>query len=111
MKKKKPNSHPEPTPPDPNAVRSAVAWILQANRAIDVLNSMEQVFPQLSRNEIEAAIDAAVEEITKAGEEDQEFTRGWCIAATKSIANEMHKIGDYAGALKAIQQVQKLTDC
>ena len=111
MKKKKPNSHPEPTPPDPNAIRSTVAWILEANKLSDIKDSLQKVFPKLNQAQRQAAIEAAVKEISSAADEDPEFTRGWCIAATKEIARKMNEIGDYAGALAAIRQLQKLTDC
>ncbi len=111
MKKKKPTKKQQQAPPDPNAVRSAVAWILEANKLTDIQDSLQQVFPQLNKEQRQAAIEAAVEEITSAADESPEFTRGWCIAATKEIARKMNDIGDYAGALKAIQQLQKLTDC
>ena len=89
------------------AVRSAIAWILEANNESDIREALAQKHPEADAR---ATLDAAVQEITAIGDEDPGFTRGWALAATRELVRRMIEIGDFANALRGIKQAAQLAD-
>lgn len=90
-----------------STVKQVIAWILEANGERDIREAISTKFPG---EDAQAAIGAAVKEITAIGKEDPEFTRGWALAATKELTRKMIEVGDFAGALRGIKQAAQLAD-
>lgn len=89
------------------AVRSAIAWILEAHGEADIMEALKAKHPEA---DAKATIAAAVEEITSIGNEDPAFTRGWALAATKELTRRMIEIGDFANALRGIKQAASMAE-
>lgn len=89
------------------AVRSAIAWILEAHNDTDILEAIRAKHPEADPK---STIAEAVAEITSIGDEDPGFTRGWALAATRELVRRMIVIGDFANALRGIKQAAQLAD-
>lgn len=86
-------------------VKQVIQWILEANSERDIKEAITEKFPGESADQ---AIETAVKEIIAIGKEDQAFTRGWALAATKELTRKMIEIGDFANALRGIKQANQL---
>jgi hypothetical protein len=93
---------------DPQKVKEVVKWILEANSETDIREAIREKFGTTKKEHENAFIEAAALEITNIGKENEEFVRGWTIAATKELVRKMIEIGDYANALRGIKQVEQL---
>lgn len=90
-----------------STVKQVIAWILEANSERDIREAIGTKFPG---ENAQAAIVAAVKEITAIGKEDPAFTRGWALAATKELTRRMIEVGDFANALRGIKQASQLAE-
>jgi pterin-4a-carbinolamine dehydratase len=91
-----------PTPP---TIKAVMRWILEANDERDIREAIKKEFPDADEN---AVLDAAVAEITAIGNENEDFTRGWALAATRELVRKMIEVGDYNNAMRGIKQVHEL---
>ena len=87
-------------------VKQVVQWILEANSERNVREAIVAKFPG---ENAQAAIDAAVKEITATGRENVAFTRGWVLSATRELVRKMVEVGNFADALRGVKQVGQLT--
>lgn len=90
---------------DPEVLKAAMRWILEANDERDVREAIRSKFPEAQGDEV---IHLAVQEIMATGNEDPAFTRGWALAATRELIRKMIEVGDYANAMRGIKQVAEL---
>jgi len=90
---------------DPECIKSAMRWILEANDERDVREAIRVKFPNAKEDEV---IELAVKEIMATGNESPDFTRGWALSATRELVRKMIEVGDYANAMRGIKQVAEL---
>lgn len=81
-------------------VEIVVRWILTGAREKEIVEAIEAHWPDADMRPL---ITAAVDDLIKAGEFDGTIVRGWCVEATKQLYRQMAEIGDFAGALRAVQ--------
>ena len=89
----------------PDALKSVLKWILEANDERDIREAIRAKYPGTNEN---AALEAAVREIADIGSEEPEFTHGWALAATRELVRKMIEVGDYNNAMRGIKQVSEL---
>ena len=93
------------TPIAPETLKATLRWILEANDSHDIREAIREKFPDADDD---AVMQAAVDEISAIGNESQDFTRGWALAATRELVRKMIEVGDYANAMRGIKQVNEL---
>lgn len=80
------------------------SWVLDGH---DEHHIREAVLAEWPGADPPAIIAAAVEQISKSANFDESLILGFCLEATRHLYQRMLAIGDFSGALKAIQQLHK----
>ena len=94
-----------PTKIDPACVHQVKKWILEGHAEHDIAEAGGAAWP---KQKIEPLIVAAIEQIRVAGNFDPSLVRGWCFEAYRDLYRRLLEIGDYVGALRALNQILKM---
>jgi hypothetical protein len=87
-------------------VETVVQWILTGARDNDVLEAIRAHWPDADPKPL---IVSAITQLADAGEYDAAIVRGFCLEATKQLYRQMAELGDFAGALRAVQLLFNMT--
>lgn len=87
------------------AVDAVVAWIVAGGRDQQVLQLLEQQFPELPALQL---VGYALQTIRDAADVDAELLRGWAFLATKEAFRRALAADDFGPALRAVKQVLDL---
>lgn len=75
------------------------------------LREADEAEPErFTRAEIEAAVLAVREQLAQASREPVRELLGWSIEATRATFHRLQGVGDFAGALRAADQIRKLAE-
>ena len=80
-------------------------WILEGATEYDILEAMQQAWPDGSHASI---LLGAIEKIRESSRLDPTTVRGFCVEATRDLFRRINEIGDFPGALRAIRQLREL---
>ena len=92
--------------PDEKALSESIKLTIEGNTEADIREWLSQTYPDIKATKILKMIPEYLKE--KAGE-DKTVILGFCLEATKDLYRNLLKIGDFTGALKAIQELSKLS--
>lgn len=92
--------------PDEKALSESIKLTIEGNTEADIREWLSQTYPDIKATKILKMIPEYLKE--KAGE-DKTVILGFCLEATKDLYKNLLKIGDFTGALKAIQELSKLS--
>lgn len=92
--------------PDEKALSESIKLTIEGNTEADIREWLSQTYPDIKATKILKLIPEYLKE--KAGE-DKTVILGFCLEATKDLYRNLLKIGDFTGALKAIQELSKLS--
>lgn len=81
-------------------IEIVVRWVLTGAREKEIVEAIAAHWPDADMRPL---IAGAIDDLVKAGEFDGTIVRGWCVEATKQLYRQMAEIGDFAGALRAVQ--------
>lgn len=90
---------------EPERIECVVKWILTGAREMDVLEAIQAHWPNTDHRPLVAA---AVGQLADAGNFDGGVVRGFCVEATKQLYRQMVELGDFAGALRAVQLLHRM---
>jgi hypothetical protein len=92
-------------PPPTTPLAAVQSWILDGQTLEHVRDAVRQIYPDadpetLIKDTMRAFVDVA--------REPDEAIRGWCMAATRHLYRQMNSVGDFVGALRAVQVLDRL---
>ena len=86
-------------------LQQVYAWVLDGHDEHHIREAIQQQWPNANPP---ALLAAAVDQLAKSADFDEALVLGFCLEATRHLYQRMLAIGDFSGALKAIQQLHKL---
>ncbi len=86
-------------------LQQVYAWVLDGH---DEHHIREAILAEWPDAKPPVLLAAAVEQLAKSADFDEALLLGFCLEATRHLYERMLSIGDFSGALKAIQQLHKL---
>jgi len=87
-------------------VHQILTWILEGNSEHLIREAIADTWPG---EESEPLIIAAFEQVSKSGEMSHEQVQNWCFEATRFLYQKQVEIGEYAGAMRAVRQMQEIS--
>lgn len=72
-----------------------------------IREALGQIYPDAKPD---AVIKRVAAEFAAFSHEPADAVRGWCMASARELFRQMKSVGDYTGALRAIQLIAKLAD-
>lgn len=88
------------------AVNNVVDWMLQGASGAQILEAINEKFPEEKPGEL---LRYAGEHFEMIANSDTRLIRGWCYEATRELYRRMLEVGDYANALRAVKQMRDFT--
>lgn len=89
----------------PSEVTQVAKWIIAGHDASDIT---EAVRASKFDGEPGPLILAAMGRLKRAANFDPMIMLGWCVEATRELYRKMVESGDYAGALRAVKQMERM---
>ncbi len=88
-------------------VNTIVEWAIAGHSLFHIGKAIEEKWP--GRKEYQAALMVATQEFfTRSGEADASVIRGFCLESYREVFRKLLEIGDFSGALKAVEKIEKL---
>lgn len=94
------------TTSDTVKIEKVTAWILQSGAEADILDAVATLWPS---DDAPSLIAAAVMKIAETADAQREWIRAWCLESTRLTYAKMIEIGDFTNALRAIKQIDELS--
>ena len=88
------------------ALSESIKLTLEGNSEADIKEWLTGTYPDVKASKILKQIPEYLKE--KAGE-DKEIILGFCMEGARELYRNLVKIGDFTGALKALQELAKLS--
>ncbi|HEX4796180.1 MAG TPA: hypothetical protein VH370_20490 [Humisphaera sp.] len=82
-------------------------WIVAGGSEQEIIEAIATTYPDAKARPL---IVEAMAVIAKSADADKEIVKGWAIEATRSIYQIAREVGDHATALRAIRQIQDLSE-
>jgi len=82
-------------------------WIIGGGSEQEIIEAIAATYPDAKAQPL---IVEAMAAIAKSADADKDIVKGWAIEATRSIYQKAVEVGDHATALRAIRQVQELSE-
>lgn len=79
--------------------------LLEGHSKGDILEAIAQLYPNRDANKL---IASAMESFSIISSEQSDTVKGWCMEATRDLFRKLNEVGDYDGALRAVQQFHKI---
>lgn len=96
-------------PPEPETVVDQVAnFLVEGNSSADILEYLEA--QRMTPEAAKTCLQNALAKFVKIARLPSEVRRGWCLEAYRDLYRKLVSTGDYAGALRAVQEIAKLAD-
>lgn len=80
-------------------------WILDGQTLENVREALAQIYPHTNP---EKTITEALQSFAAMAQQPADAVRGWCLAATRDLYRKLNSVGDYTGALRAVQLLDRL---
>ncbi len=90
----------------PARTNQVFQWILSGATEYDITEAIAQAWPEANQAEL---LLAAIARIRDSNRIERTAVHGFCFEATRDLYRRMVEIGDFPGALRAIQQLRNLT--
>jgi hypothetical protein len=90
---------------DPKMLEQVFKWVLSGATDLDVAEAIETSFPG---QDAPLLLKVVIDRFRNSGELDAQVVRGWCFEATKDLYRRCIEIGDFAGALRAVKQLEAM---
>lgn len=87
-------------------VDEVFAWLIEGHRDSDIREAIKEKWPDLDPKQVQLV---AVERIRAAAACDDDVIIGFALLAYRDLYKRMVKIGDFAGAAKAVKELVALT--
>tara|TARA_Y100000296_G_C5144350_1_gene242861 strand:- start:522 stop:914 length:393 start_codon:yes stop_codon:yes gene_type:complete len=88
------------------ALSESIKLTIEGNADADIKEWLEETYPNLQARNILKRIPVYLKEKAT---EDKTVILGFCMEATKDLYRNLLKVGDFTGALKAVQELAKLS--
>jgi hypothetical protein len=95
----------EPGLPDPSQINQVVKWVLLGTTEFDVVEAIKENFPG---TDAAALMLGAMRHFERASQFHPDIVRGFCFDAARDLYRRMVECGDFAGALRAVKQIQEM---
>lgn len=76
-------------------------WLTAGHRDLDIVETVAKAWP-----DAKGLLDDVLTKLQKAGETPPDFIRGWIYAGRLEIYRQLMEIGDHAGALRALKDIE-----
>jgi hypothetical protein len=86
-------------------VEQVLQWIIQGENDANVLEAIKEFFPDQDPT---ALYEAAVDKVADASQVETSVIFGWLLLSRRELYRKMVEIGDFAGALRATEQIEKI---
>lgn len=87
-------------------VHQVFLWIISGATEHQIHEAIALEWPAADARPLSVA---AMARITEAADFDAKTIRGWCFEAYRDLYRRMIETGDFAGALRAVKEIQTLT--
>lgn len=96
------------TPCDPlvQPIDEVIAWLIEGHRDADIRAAIKEKWPEHDPTQLQLA---AAEHFRRAAQCEPQIIVGFAIEAYRDLYRRMVKIGDFAGAAKAVKELVALT--
>jgi hypothetical protein len=98
----------DPSPPQANPADQVAHFLIEGNSNADILEYLEA--QQMTAEAARTCLQDALAKFVKIARLPSEVRRGWCLEAYRDLYRKMVSTGDYTGALRAVQELAKLSD-
>jgi hypothetical protein len=88
-------------------VDEVVGWLIEGHRDADIRGAIKEKWPELDAVTLQ---NAAVEHFRRAANCEPAVIVGFALEAYRDLYRRMMKIGDFAGATKAVKELVALTN-
>lgn len=88
------------------ALSESIKLTLEGNSEADIREWLAGTYPDIKANKVLKQIPEYLKEKAR---EDKEVVLGFCIESARELYRNLVKIGDFTGALKALQELAKLS--
>lgn len=95
----------DPPPAEIAPIDEVIGWITEGNRDCDIREAIRAKWPNTNPDELQLA---AAEHFRRTAHCEAEILVGFAIEAYRDLYRRMVKIGDFAGAAKAIKEITNL---
>jgi hypothetical protein len=92
-------------PANVRPIDEVIAWLTEGNRDSDIREAIRAKWPDTNPDELQLA---AIEHFRQAARCEGEILIGFALEAYREVYRRMIKIGDFAGAAKAIKEIVTL---
>lgn len=82
-----------------------MTWILEGNAPQLIRDAIREQWPG---ENVEAMLGKAIESVTTSAAKTKAFVADWSIEAMRFLYQKQVEIGDYAGAMRAVESLHKL---
>ena len=79
--------------------------LLEGHSRPEIEEACKSLFPKLDAGKLVGTALTAFERLTN---EPPRILKGWCLEASRDLYRKMLEVGDYAGALRAIAEANKI---
>ncbi len=93
--------------PTSEQIHAVKVWILEGRDDYTIRQAIEASFPDTDPDKL---IQTVLDAFAAFADADENVIRGWALEALRHLYEKMVEIGDYAGALKAIKELVRMTD-
>lgn len=90
---------------DAVAARKVFDWIVAGHCEHDIIEAIQQQFPNAS---VRPLIAHAMTQLTQAGKADPDLIRGWSLESARELYRRAMEANDAANALAALKFIAKL---
>jgi hypothetical protein len=99
-----PTPKPEAALPAPTAtpLRQTILWLLEGNSTDDVAEAIAAAYPDTDPKTL---LTAAGDHFAAVAHSDPAVIRGWALDALRELYRRMMAIGDFSGALRAVERL------
>jgi hypothetical protein len=95
----------ETVKPTPAQVNQVVKWILTGTTSFDIFEAIAATYPGTQAGPL---MLEAMRYFENASAFEPGIVRGWCFEAARDLYRRMVECGDFAGALRAVKQIQEM---
>ena len=79
--------------------------LLDGHSRPEIEEACNRLFPKLNAAKLVGASLSAFEQLTN---EPPRILKGWCLEASRDLYRKMLEVGDFAGALRAVSEANKI---
>lgn len=92
-------------PVDPQQANQVLTWMLEGNSVFAIEAAIRETYPGADPQPL---MLHAARELIESSKVPRDLMMGWCFQATRLLFARMVDVGDFAGALRAIKQLDDL---